>query len=81
MLVVTVLSSLLVGGTRAGCAEGWQLAGDSCYRVSAGEMDWYEAQQVSHGCDESSQTLRRFVASSIFPPSTAGGWAATSPSS
>ena len=80
MLVVTVLSSQLVAVARE-CAEGWQLAGDSCYRVSAGEMDWYQAQQVSHGCDESSQTLRRFVASSIFPPSTAGGWAATSPSS
>ena len=53
MLVVTVavLSSLMVGGARAGCAEGWQLAGDSCYRVSAGEVDWYEAQQVSRGWD------------------------------
>ena len=49
-----MLSSLLVAGARAGCAEGWQLAGDSCYRVSAGEMDWYQAQQVSHGCDEGS---------------------------
>ena len=51
MLVLTVLSSLLVAGAGAGCAEGWQLAGDSCYRVSAGEVDWYEAQQVSRGWD------------------------------
>ena len=53
MLVVTVavLSSLMVGGAGAGCAEGWQLAGDSCYRVSRGEVDWYEAQQVSRGWD------------------------------
>ena len=50
-MLLTMLSPLLVGGARAGCAEGWQLAGDSCYRVSAGEVDWYEAQQVSRGCD------------------------------
>ena len=51
-MLVLVLSSLLVAGAgaRAGCAEGWQLAGDSCYRVSRGEVDWYEAQQVSRGC-------------------------------
>ena len=51
-----MLSSLLVAGARAGCAEGWQLAGDSCYRVSAGEVDWYQAQQVSIGCDVELET-------------------------